>query len=369
MIKKCLNRFFQILIFICVVTFHLACSAKNEKEDRQVRDAYVLPDSLAKTLLIDTVKVKTLTNSIRFNGIVDINPDRVANIFPLVSGNVQDVKVMLGDYVKAGQILGQVKSAEMAQYNAALLNADANVRLTAKLLQQQKDLFKSGLVAQIDVVNAEIASQQAEAARVAAQQVMAVNGDNRQGGYFIKSPVNGFVVQKNITNGMSIRTDNNNALFTISDLKEVWVQANIYEANISKVHQGDAADVTTISYPNKVFHGKVDKLMNVLDPTSKVLKMRIVLNNPDYLLKPQMFATITINNQQNERAMAISASSIVFDHSQYFALLYKSRNDVQIRPVDIISINGNTAFIKNGLQPGDFLISSQALQIYTALNN
>ncbi|MFX5884882.1 efflux RND transporter periplasmic adaptor subunit, partial [Acinetobacter baumannii] len=85
----------------------------------------------------------------------------------------------------------------------------------------------------------------------------------------MRSPINGFIVQKNVTNNIAIRTDNSAAIFTISDLKNVWVQANVYEGNINLVHLGDEVDVKTISYPDKVFKGKIDKMLNVLDPNSK----------------------------------------------------------------------------------------------------
>ncbi len=369
MAKLIFQKTAGIILLIAVIAALFSCNVKNENASAGNRDQYFIPDSILKTLVIDTVRIAGLTNSIKFNGIVDFNPDHVASIFPLISGNVQDIKVSLGDYVAAGQTLGLVKSSEMAGYNVSLINAETNVQLTNKVLQQQKDMFKSGLVTQTDLTNAEVAVQQAEAAKIAAERVLSINGNNRQGDYFIKSPISGFVVQKNITNGMSIRTDNGTNLFTISDLKEVWVQANVYEANISKVHQGDEADVTTISYPDKVFKGHIDKLMNVLDPTNRVLKIRVVLNNPNYILKPQMFATVTVNNSENKDAISIAASSLIFDNSQYYVLLYKDKNDVQIRPVDIISINGNRAFIKSGLQAGNLLISSDALQVYTALNN
>ena len=358
---------------VCSLAFSLtatlySCAGKVDTAMVK-REQYVIPDSLMKTLQTDTVKTSTLTNSIKFNGVVDFNPDKVANIFPLISGNLQNIKVMLGDYVQAGQVLGMVNSGEVANYNAALINAETNVLLTARVLQQQKDLFKSGLASQVDVTNAEVAAQQAEASKVAAQRIMSINGNNRQGEYFIKSPISGFVVQKNVTNGMAIRTDNGTNLFTISDLKEVWVQANVYEANISKVHVGDEVEVTTISYPDKIFKGKIDKLMNVLDPINRVMKMRVMLNNPDYLLKPQMFATVLVNNSEDKQAISISGAALVFDHSQYYVLLYKSKTDVEIRAVNIISINGSRAFIQSGIKPGDVLIGSDALQIYAALNN
>jgi cobalt-zinc-cadmium efflux system membrane fusion protein len=318
---------------------------------------------------VDTVKIAPITDAIKFNGIVDFNTDKVVNVFPLISGNVTDIRVMPGDYVHAGEQLGEVKSAEVANYNAALVNADANVRLTARQLEQQKDLYKSGLASQVDITNAESNYQQAVAARIAAEKILNINGNNKNGLYNIKSPINGFIVQKNVTNGTSIRTDNGAAMFTISDLNNVWVQANVYEENIGKVHEGDPADVATISYPNKIFKGKVDKLMNTLDPTNKVMKMRVVLNNPGYVLKPEMFATVTVYNAENKKAVSISRKDLVFDNSQYYVIILTGRKDVQIRQVELIGINGEKAYIKSGVRPGERLIGSQTILIYGSLNS
>jgi cobalt-zinc-cadmium efflux system membrane fusion protein len=353
-------------LFLTVAAIVASCGQPPETTERQ---PYQVPDSLMQKLVIDTVKMAEVTNAIKFNGIVDFNTDKVVNVFPLITGNVADVKVMAGDYVHAGQVLGVVQSAEIANYNSALINAETNVRLTEKQLAQQKDLYSSGLASQIDITNAEVNHDQAIAAKIAAEKILSINGNNKSGQYFIKSPVDGFVVQKNVTNGMSIRSDNATGLFTISDLKNVWVQANVYEANISKVHEGDAVDVTTISYPDKVFKGRINKLMNVLDPTSKVMKMRVVLDNPGYMLKPQMFATVTVNNSEHKQAIAVQSSALIFDHSQYYVIIVKGKKDVQIRSVEIISINGKTAYIKSGVVPGDRLIGSDALLIYGSLNS
>src|ERR1700739_2236881 len=124
-------------------------SCKSNEQESEVRKPYVIPDSLLPKLAIDTVKTSNISYAIKFNGIVDYNTDKVANIFPLVSGNIQSIRVMPGDYVHAGQVLGAIKSPEVANYNAALITAEANVRLNAKLLDQQKELFKSGLASQI----------------------------------------------------------------------------------------------------------------------------------------------------------------------------------------------------------------------------
>jgi len=344
-------------------------SCKSKETAADVRTPYVVPDSLMKTMVIDTVKTSEITDALKFNGTVDFNTNNVVSVFPLVSGNVQNISVMPGDYVHQGQVLGVIKSAEVANYNSSLINTEAAVRLTSRQLSQQKELYKSGLASQVDITNAEVAYEQAVAAKTAAQQILSINGNNKNGEYLIKAPIEGFIVQKNVNNGMSIRTDNNTGLLTISNLKNVWVQANVYEENIAKVKQGDQVEVSLISYPDKVFKGKVNELMNVLDPTSKVMKMRVVLNNPGYLLKPGMFAIVSLNNNENKQGIAVSSKALVFDHSQYYVITVKGEKDVQIRPVEVISINGSTAYIKSGLSPGERVIGSNALLIYGSLNS
>jgi membrane fusion protein, heavy metal efflux system len=346
-------------------------SCNSNKQESEVRAPYVIPDSTLQTLSIDTVKTSNISYAIKFNGIVDYNTDKVANIFPLVSGNIQNVHVMPGDYVHAGQVLGSIRSPEVANYNAALISAESNVRLSAKLLNQQKDLFKSGLASQVDITTAEVSYEQAIAAKVAAEKILAINGNNKNGEFEVKSPVNGFIVQKNVTNEMAVRADNGGNMFTISDLKDVWVQANVYEGDINSVHEADPVEVTTITYPDKVFKGKIGKLMNVLDPATKVMKVRVVLDNPGFALKPQMFATITISNTVSKQATAIPSGALIFDNSQYYVVIIKGKNNIQIRPVEVITNNGKTAFIKSGLAPGDRVVGSEALLIsyYHALNS
>ncbi len=333
------------------------------------REKYVIPDTLLSKLKIDTAKKSFIVRAIKLNGVVDFNTEKVITVFPLLSGNVSEIHVMPGDYVHSGEVLGVVKSAEVAGYNSILITTESAVRLAKRQLDQQQALFKSGMASQVDISGAEANYEQALASKVAALKILSINGNNRNGEFFIKSPIDGFIVQKNVNNGMVIRTDNNTGLFTISNLKNVWVQANIYEENIGQVHEGDPVEVTTISYPDRVFKGKVNKLLNILDPTSKVLKMRVILNNDDYALKPQMFASISIDKKETNQAVAISSEALIFDHSQYYLITVTGKKDVQIRPVEVISIVGKTAYIKTGLNIGERVILTQALLVYGSLNS
>ena len=132
---------------------------------------------------------------------------------------------------------------------------------------------------------------------------------------------------------------------------------------------GDPVSITTVSYPDRVFTGKIDKILNVLDPSNKVMKVRIVLSNNDYALKPQMFTRVVVTNQQNTKAICISSKALIFDHSQYFVLKYKGKGEADITHVQVLNTLGDKAYLSEGVTKGDRIVGSEAILIYDALNN
>lgn len=361
----------SILSCTFLITTSLFFSGCSSSENNKMieRTKYVVPDSLLRTLSIEPVTKCQLSKAVILTGKVAFNDDNVVKIYPMVSGNVQGIKVVLGDYITAGQILAIINSTEMAGYGNDYINAESNLRVAIKTLEKTKDMYKSGLASLTDSLSAEVGYEQAKSALTRINSVLKINGGNAKGQYVIKAPISGFLVEKFVTNNMVIRADNTTNLFTISDLKNVWVMANVYESNISEVHLGDDVDVTTLSYPGKIFKGKVDKVFNVLDPTNKVMKLRIVLPNPTYSLKPEMFANVTVSNKENRQVLCISSKALVFDHSQYYVLVFNSKSDIKITPVEIINTVGDKTYIAKGINEGDKVISSQAILIYDALNN
>jgi cobalt-zinc-cadmium efflux system membrane fusion protein len=360
------NQLLALLLLCSVIAFS-SCEDKDKKPEAD--KGYVIPDTVMKDLRIDTVGMSQLVNAVTLTGKVGTNDDNVIPVYSLVSGNVSDVKVLLGDYVNDGQTLAVVRSQEMAQYSSDLLNAQTNIAIAQKNLEKTDDMFKGGLASVPDTLAAAVQLQQAKAELDRVNRVLKINGGNTQGEFEVRAPISGFIVQKGVTNNMTIRGDNSTSLFTISDLKNVWIQANVYESNISLIHQGENVDVTTIAYPGKVFKGEIDKVMNVLDPTSKVMKVRVVLPNPGYLLKPEMYASITVTEKENKECLNVPSSAVIFDHSQNFVLVYHSRSDVTITPVQVISTVGDKTFINTGVTEGEKVISSQAILIYNALNS
>jgi cobalt-zinc-cadmium efflux system membrane fusion protein len=99
------------------------------------------------------------------------------------------------------------------------------------------------------------------------------------------------------------------------------------------------------------------------------MKVRVALDNPGYKLKPQMFASVTVTNPENKQALCVSSKALIFDRSQYFVLVYKSKDDVRITPVQVLSSIGDKTYISSGVLENDQVISTQAILIYDALNS
>lgn len=358
------------VVFILFLTgASLFSSCNSVAKPPEERAKYIIPDSLFKTLVVDTVKECPVVTALTLTGQVSFNETNVARIFPMVSGNISDVRVQVGDHVNKGQVLGVIRSSEMAGYGNDLVNSKTNLLIAKKNMDASEDMYKSGLMSQKDFITAQQMYTQAQSQLQRSNEVLQINGGNTQGEYVVRAPISGFIVEKTINNNMAIRTDNSNDLFTISNLENVWVWANVYESNIPRVHLGDNVDVTTLSYPGKVFKGKVDQILNVLDPTNKVMKIRVVLPNPGYLLKPQMFASVTVVNKTDQQAICIPSDAITFNNSQYYVLVYKSNSDVRITPVQVIGTNADKTYITGGIKEGDLLIGSNVVLIYQSLNS
>jgi cobalt-zinc-cadmium efflux system membrane fusion protein len=184
----------------------------------------------------------------------------------------------------------------------------------------------------------------------------------------IKSPVSGFIVEKNITSGKDIRPDDNSALFIISDLKDVWAVANVFEMDIEKVKIGSEAEITTLSYPGVKFSGKVDRVSNILDPDTKVMSIKIKLGNQDFKLKPGMFAHFVIRFPENRTMLALKSTSIIFSDNKNYVLLYRGKCDIKLVEVSIFKSFRGESFIEGeSLQKGDLMIARNGLFVFTAL--
>jgi cobalt-zinc-cadmium efflux system membrane fusion protein len=358
------------LMFTGFTALLLFAACKPKTVDAPDNKQVCISDSLAKMITIDTAKTTTMKDELNLSGEVSSDDNNVIKVFPFSSGQVISVKVSLGDKVSKGQTLAIMRSADVAGSYTDLSSTQSDVSVAKRQLDQAENLYKNGISSQRDLTEAQENYNKATAANRKVKQLLSINGGGNtteNGMLIIKAPESGYIIEKNITAGSFIRQDNAGNMFTISNMKDVWIWANVFESDISKVKVGYTAKVTTIAYPGKVFSGKVNEVSSVLDPDNKVMKIKIALPNTDMLLKPQMFTNVVITNNENQQSVSVPSKAIVFDSSKNYVVIYNGKCNLTAREVSIIKTVDSVTYIASGLKPGERIISKNQLLLYEAL--
>jgi len=364
-----MNKFLSIVLLSSVF---YAASCTEKKETKEETKKFVLSDTMSKMISIDTVSSSYIDDELTLSGEISFNENNVNKIFPRNSGQVVESKVTLGDHVHAGQVLAIMRSADVAGNYADLSSANADINITKRQMDNTENLYKNGIASEKEYIEAKQNYEKALAVKNKIQSIISINGghnSNAAGTYTLTSPIDGYIVEKKVNAGNFIRGDMGDYLFTISDLKNVWVNANVFEADISKVKEGYHVKVSTLAYPDKFFAGTIEKISEVLDPASKTLKVRIRLDNAEKLLRPEMFAKVIVTNTENRKATTIPSQSLISLNSKTFVVVFNSKSDMKIAEVSVLKSAGDKTYISDGVTPGQKIITRNQLLVFQQLLN
>lgn len=356
---------FLFLTFI----FVLLNSACKHVQEEEAKKTFSLSDTMLKRCEFTNASLEDVKNELKLFGKVAADNNKLAHVYPITGGIVSEVKVELGDYVNQGQLLAVVKSSEVADFQSQLVDARSDVALAEKNLQVAKDLFAGKLNSEKEVIAAEKELEKANSELTRINEVYSIYHLKQGSEFRITAPISGYIINKVITQNEELRNDRTEEVFSIAQINDVWVLANVNESNISKVALNFEAEVQTLSYPNKIFKGKVDRIFNVIDPETKAMKILIKLSNPDLLLKPEMNATVNLKFSENKKMITVPSSALVFDKSKTWIMVYKDKSTVETHAVEVYRVLGDKAYITLGINESDKVISKNALLVYDALND
>lgn len=352
-----------------LATATIFCSCKPETKP-EIKETFVLSDKMLETTKTATATFQPLKTEDTFYGKITADNNKTIEVYPVVGGNVSKVFVELGDYVKKGQLLATIRSTEVADFEKQLEDAQNDAIVSKNNLKVAQELFEGKLNSERDVLEAKSQYDKAKSQLQRIQETYKIYNIKTGAIYEVRSPLNGFIVEKKINQDMLLRNDRSDNIFDIAEIDEVTVVANVNESDINRVKQGESASVTTLSYPDKIFNGKVDKIFNIIDPETKAMKVLIKLGNPGFILKPEMRANIKLSyTEKDKKMLAIPSSAIIFDKSKNYVMIYKDRNNIETRPVEVFRQVGNTAYISSGLTENERVMTQNQLLVYDALND
>ena len=297
----------------------------------------------------DIVDVRTLETEVRTVGLVTFDETRIVQVAPKFGGFVERLHVdFTGQPVRRGQPLLEIYSPELVAAQEELLVARRLERTMDESAVPGVPAGSSDLLA--------AARRRLRLWDISEAQVEEIlrSGTVRRA-LTLHAPASGVVVEKNVVQGQAIAPGR--TLYTIADLSEVWIEAELREADAANVREGSSASIELAAYPGRPFKGRVEYVSPTLQAESRTLEARIAVANSEGRLKPGMYATVRITTP-TQSALAAPASAIIRTGER--AMAFVDMGDGWLMPHEVETGRVGAEFVEilSGLEAGQRVVTS-----------
>lgn len=357
-----------VVVIVIVAVAAWAMSGGKKEEDINFKE--------------EKVALKTLQNSVTATGTIEAVTS--VTVGTQVSGIVNKLYVDYNSQVKKGQVIAELdKTNLLSELNTAkanLASAQSSLNYQAANMERYKTLYKKGLVSADEYENALLTYRQAKE-QVASSKENVQRAQTNLGYATITSPIDGTVISKSVEEGQTVAASfNTPELFTIAkDLTNMQVVANVDEADIGNVKEGDRVTFTVDAYPDDTFEGTVKQVRLEATTTNNVVTYEVVISAPnaDLKLKPGLTANVTIYTQERSGVLAVANKALRFTPTKETVgkdmkiVDCKGKNKVwtlngntlTAHPVTIGQSDGINTEITKGLKQGDKIITEIVVNV------
>jgi cobalt-zinc-cadmium efflux system membrane fusion protein len=324
-------------------------------------DKITVPEgsALRERLSVMPAAVQTIGAKLVLPGIVEADPARTAAVLTPLGGRVVALNVALGDRVARGQALAVIDSPDLGQAYDDDDKAADTLRLTEKNLGRQEAQNKLGVASDRDLDQARSDHTQAAAEYTRTQARLKMLGAPSQHSgstrlLTVTAPVSGSITVLAVASGAMIN-DPTQPLMTVADLSTVWVTALVPEKDAATVAKNQAADVSLVAYPDRVLHGKVLFVSDVIEPDSRRNKIRIAFANADYALKPNMFGTVVVAGPAHDQVV-VPSSALLMNNDRTSVFVATAPWTFERRTVETALEEGPNVAIRSGVAAGESVV-------------
>lgn len=318
---------------------------------------------------VGAVETGSLRDNARVTATVEHDINRVAHIAPLAEGQIADVRATLGEEVESGQILAVMRSVELGEARAAVHEAKAALDVARQNFERQEKLVDKGIAAERSFVEARGQLKTAQARYDAARSKLRTLGVSGGRGptYPLKSHINGTIIEQHASVGETKGPQDE--LFVVADQSEVWVIGRVAEKDAHQVRPGMPAQVTLDAYPGKQWTGSVDWIGSTVDSDTRLLPIRVELDNPESQLKPGMFGAITLSAGDAAKQVPMVPVGAVqqLDGKSVVFVPGEHDGDFRAQPVELGAEGGGKVEIVSGLSPDSQVVIKGAFDVKAAM--
>src|SRR6266704_4469318 len=300
-------------------------------------------------IVLGKVESKPVNTELRFYGNVQVDERRQAYVQTRFAGWIRKVYAdATGNFIGKGQPLFTIYSPDLVTTEQEYLLAKKN----SESLQQSKvNGVASGASSLLSAAKERLLQWEVSRAEIdKLDQTGKVITD-----LTISSPVSGYITQKNALPNMYVQPET--MLYTVADLSDVWVLAQVFQSDAGKIKPGDAAAVTVDAYPGRVFNGRVEYILPQIDMNTRTLPLRLVFSNPGLKLRPGMYVNVGVKLSMG-RQLVVPASAAFHSGTKNLVFVYGGEGNIQPREVELGPQVGDELVITKGIKAQEQIVTS-----------
>ena len=307
-------------------------------------------------------------------GSIDFNEDMTVQVFTPYQGKIVDLFAKVGDEVKKGQTLFTIDSPDLLAAEANVISAAGVLELTTKALERFKILYETRAIAQVVLEQSVSDQQTAEGALRTARDAVRIFGKtdaeidqiikNRKADptLIVPSPIAGRITARNGQPGLLVQPGNAPGVYSVADISTMWMLANVAESDVSAIYVGQEVKVSLLSFPGKLFGGRISTVTSMVDPNSHRMLVRSDIDDPQHQLRSGMFANFVIRTGDPVRSPAVPLSGMVREGDGTDTVwVTTDRRRFTQRTVTVGNRKDGFRQILSGLKPGELVATDGAI--------
>ncbi|MGH9513217.1 MAG: efflux RND transporter periplasmic adaptor subunit [Terriglobales bacterium] len=300
-------------------------------------------------IVLGKVESKQVSSELRFYGNVEVNERRQAYVQTRFAGWIRKVYAdATGNFIGKGQPLFTIYSPDLVSTEQEYLLAKKNAQTlqgstVSGVASGASSLFSA---AKERLLQWEVSPAEIEKLDQTAKAMTDLT---------IYSPASGYITQKNALPNMYVQPET--MLYTVADLSDVWVLAQVFQSDAGRIKPGDPAEVTVDAYPGRVFRGRVDYILPQLDVSTRTLPVRLVFSNPGMKLRPGMYVNVRVKSPLG-RQLVIPASAVFHSGTRNLVFIYSGQGNIEPREVELGPQVEDQIVVTKGLNAKEEIVTS-----------
>ena len=322
--------------------------------------------SLIQLELAPVVQGQILSHR-EFPATVQANQNELAEVTPLIRGRIVKVYVDVGQDVKTGTLLALLHSVDLGVAEGDYLKAGARLHEAELAHLRAKELYENKAISLAELLRREAAMKTARAEMREAKNRLELLGvpqeeiDRLERELTIKAdvplraPFDGRIIMRNITRGEVVETEQK--LFTVANLTDMWVVGNVPEKDVQFIRKDQKVNVIVSAYPHAIVGGIITYVGDMLDPATRTMSLRVTVSNPDRLLKPEMFAIVSVCATSNPDALSIPLAAVHDGAAGKMVFVQRGTGTFEARTVKLGNEEGDMVRVLEGVKAGEQVVT------------